>query len=240
MISTISICVCSVLIIIVLLLTYYADNVGNFTIDLDKDAFNKYGLSLSETADFKDPSSRLIATSCEYAEPIGNISDYPDEILPNEILTLLNDGLKDGSNNGDAFLSYSFYIRNAGTEVVDYSFTIDIDSVANYLDEAIRVLIIKEVDVSSVDAVEVRNIYAKRQSVLGANPDLPELGTTPFLSTRSVVTDILTGFNQGRVDRYSIILWIEGNDADCVNEGERSILDGQFKLSFKFKLLKQE
>lgn len=205
-------------------------------INLDKDTYLRRGLSLSETVDFNQPSSRLIAEPIKHAEPIGERGD--PAALPPEIKRMDFD-LRDGSKNGDLFMAYSFYIKNAGTEIVDYSFSIIIDEVTKNVDSAVRVMIIKEFDVTSLESSKESNVYAKVQGEYGESPGEPEVGTIPFISNLTVTNQRRNGFDVGQIDRYTVIVWLHGEDVDCTDEEGRSIINGIFKMSMGFKVLEE-
>ena len=43
-------------------------------------------------------------------------------------------------------------------------------------------------------------------------------------------------FKPGDVDKYTILMWVEGNDPECVNE----ILGGHMKMSMTFSVEDEE
>lgn len=229
---------CTVAITIILLLTYYGDNVGDFTVDVDDASFSSYGFSLCETEDFATPTSRLVAKSYEDANPIGNLTDYPNEILPEDIRRLIDSGLVGGGQNGDNFMAYTFYIQNSGTEIVDYKYAINIESVTNNLDAAIRVMVVQKRNVNYSEDDPIETIYAKRQGINGKEPGEAEMGTTPFTSQTVVLDQLELAISPGFIDKYTVIMWVEGHDEDATNVGPNSIVNGVIKLSMKFSLVK--
>lgn len=215
---------------VLLVLSYYSQNVGNFTISLHSDLY-KRGLSLSETIDFKDPTSRLAADVLLDTYPIGHVGfpeKIPEVIKVDDLINL------SGPSNGLDYLAYSFYIRNAGEETISYSATLKIDDVMRGVDEAIRVGIIKVVDEEiSKPTIEDLEVYAKPQSRLGDNPGEPEPGSIPFHSRDIVYTSERFDLDLDIVDRYIIIIWLHGEDPDCND----SILEGNIKLSMVFNVI---
>jgi hypothetical protein len=58
----------------------------------------------------------------------------------------------------------------------------------------------------------------------------PEPDTTPFVSDEVVMEDVLTGFKVDTVHKYTIVMWIEGDDPECVND----IIGGSVRFSMDF------
>lgn len=214
---------------LLLVLSYYSQNVGSFTINLHHEMFTK-GFSLSENIEFTKPTSHLAADSLFEAWPIGQVND-PAAFPPQIDLDMIN---FDGANNGRDYLMYSFYIKNAGQSAVSYSYSIDIISSLKGVEEAIRVAVVMVEDVET-NAIDLANltVYAKPQSFNGSNPGSPEPGTTPFFSENRVVFAPRVSFEVGQIDRFTIIIWLHGPDADTND----SIKEGSIKLSMRFNMI---
>lgn len=192
----------------------YINKAGDFTVTMNKDAFN-VGLSLSETADFTKPTRFLAGDKCD------NMGDCTLDWIPQDVDSI--DGSHNKSN-GEEFLAYTFYVKNAGQKDVGYNAYISIDSVAMNADDAMRVMVFKNGEPT---------IYAK-----------PKKGTTNVLenneghynidknfATNTKVMDVANNnFKIGSVDKYTVVIWLEGWDPECVND----ILDGEVKLSMTF------
>ena len=218
------------------LLSYYGQQVGNFTIDVSQDMYLNKEVVLSETVDFKNVRSRLEAVPIGSVRPIGYI-DEPEKLpleIENAILTL-----EGGSNNGLNYFAYTFYIKNTGEEDLSYNFSLFLEDSTNNIDEAIRVMVVKETDirVNNTNPNITERVYAKVQSKFGQRPGSPEPGTTPFETNRKIVGDNRYDFKSGDIDKYSILMWLHGEDPDTVDIPERSIRDGALKLSIKFNVI---
>ena len=59
----------------------------------------------------------------------------------------------------------------------------------------------------------------------------PEPDTTAFLSDTHVLSNTIEGFKPGDVDKYTVVIWLEGNDPECVDD----IRGGVVKMSMNFK-----
>lgn len=197
----------------------YINKAGDFTVTMDKDAFN-IGISLSETRDFKNPSRFLAGDKCE------NMLECTYNYLPADIDDI--DGSHNRSNNQE-FLAYTFYVKNAGQEEVGYEGHINIDSVALGADEALRVMVIKNGE---------RTIYAKPKKGTKNEFETNDAFTNDFkydvnklfVSDKRVMDTGNRKFKVGDIDKYTVVIWIEGEDPECVNE----ILKGEVKLSMNF------
>ena len=60
--------------------------------------------------------------------------------------------------------------------------------------------------------------------------DIPEDNTIPFLEDRLVALDNNYDLQPGEVDKYTVVLWIEGSDPECND----NILGGEIKISMNF------
>lgn len=192
----------------------YINKAGDFTVTMNKDAFNM-GISLSETADFKNPTRFLAGTKCE------NMLECTYEWLPDDLDEI--DGSHNRSN-GQEFLAYTFYVKNAGEIDVGYNASIVMDSVALNADEALRVMVYINGEPT---------IYAKPK--LGTIDELEDNDghysvDKNFLSNTKVMEVVNDSFKVGDTDKYTVVVWLEGWDPECVDD----ILDGEVKLSMTF------
>src|SRR5690554_336428 len=230
-ISRIGMTLSALLLVLILLFSYYGQNVGSFTIDLSRDLRIK-NMVLSETKHFENPGIRLEAEPLIDIYPIG-IRGEP-EALPLEIT--LKDSFADGSDNGLHYFAYTFYVKNQGGEPLHYNMTLYINNVVNNVDAAIRVMIISNKDIDG-DNIASEEVYAKVQGENGVNPGKPELGTKPFFASRIVVNENRTNFKSTTIDKYTVLMWIHGEDVDSTDIGENSIIDGKISLSMKFSVI---
>ncbi len=186
------------------LFLYILYDEGNFTVSLDKNMANRNNIYLSE--DGKTKSVELSAESIDYMD---NISIH---WIPKDV-----DTEKDGSHNGTNYIAYSFYVMNAGKETVNYWYEIDIDDTIKNVDKAIRIMIYQN---------GVPTVYAK----MNEETKEPEADTEAFYSSNIAVLEQRLKFKPGDKDRYTIVIWIEGDDPDCTND----LLGGEIKLRMDF------
>ena len=185
-----------VLLIIVTMAVYLVAvlyrNSGRFSVMIDKYEMTKYGLSLSESRDLTHMQSHLNA---KIAEEMTNIAE---EDIPTNV------DMIDGEHNGRDYIAYTFYCQNAGEVSYACEYEVVFSNVTNNLDEAIRLRLY-------VDGVPTN--YAKTRSDGGG----AEPGTTEFYSSTVMARGRIDEFKPGDVTKYTVVLWIEGTDPDCID-----------------------
>ena len=196
--------VLAILFIISMLVTKW----GDLVIEIDRPAVAK-GFTLSESKDFE---SKSVSLSAKQALDVTNIT-Y--NWLPTDL-----DTSKDGEHNGENYVAYTFYLRNDGEETIDYDAVLDVTGVAKSADEAVRVMVYKNGEPS---------IYAKGRY---DDREQPETDATKFESDTVVMSAKSTDFKAGDVDKYTVVIWIEGNDSECIDD----IRDGYVRMRMLFKL----
>lgn len=201
----------ALLIIFLLLLILYfvigiIYNRGNFSITLDQNLYFDKGLIIYDEPTYKVYRTELFAQA---PEQFDNVS-Y--SWLPSDL-----DELGGGSHNGKNYLAYTFFVENTGESVSDYWSEIVIEDAIKNVDDAVRIRIYRNGEETT---------YAKR-AVTGE----PEPRTTPFVNNNLVARSHVENFNPGEVDRYTLVLWIEGSDPECTD----NILGGEFKVYMDFK-----
>lgn len=175
---------------------------GDFTISLDENFSLKSGIIMYERLAEKDDKRMLRATSADF---IDNISV---KWLPEDI-----DNQGEGSHNGDNYFAYTFYIENKGSDVVNYWYEIKVDDVIKNVDRAVRVMVIRNGE---------RIIYAKPNENTGE----AEEGTEKFYSSSEVCVEGRKDFKPGDVDKFTIVIFIEGDDPDCID----ALIGGEMKM----------
>jgi len=192
---------------------------GDFTISINKYNYVEYGLSLSETRDFKNPTSSL---NCKATELITNIDG--------STLDRLDLGAIDGKDSGDNYLCYTFYLKNTGKKAVIFEYSVLIVDMTMDIEKAVRIRLITSLDGEKAEQTD----YARVSSAKDENGEyLPEPNTTPFLSKSTVMSLQVNDFQPNAVMKYTVIIWLEGNDPECTDD----IIGGQFKIDMKFNVL---
>ncbi len=189
-----------------LIVTYFILKViyetGYFTITLDPEFSQKSGLIMYEKLADKEEKKILKATKVEFMDNI-SVKWLPENI----------DEMGEGSHNGDNYLAYTFYIENKGSETINYWYEILADDIIKNVDEAIRIMIYRNGE---------RTIYSKANKTTGE----PELDTEKFHSDLELVIKHRENFEPGEIDKFTIVIYLEGDDPDCVD----TLIGGEMKM----------
>ena len=167
-------------------------NSGRFSVNIDKYEMIEYGLSLSESRELTYMRSQLNA---KISEKMTNISEK--SIADNVDMI-------DGEHNGRDYIAYTFYLVNAGEQALAYEYEVKFSNVTNSLDEAIRLRLYVNGEPT---------LYAKTRSDGGG----AEPGTTEFYSDTVMARGRISNLQPGEVTKYTVVIWLEGNDPDCID-----------------------
>lgn len=184
---------------------------GGLTVAVDPYQMEQYALSLCETPDFSAPTSALNARAVAH---ITNISEHD---LPADLDHI------NGLHAGDHYLAYTFYLTNAGSRTVAFEYEMVLQHVTQQLDSALRVRLYVDGEFTT---------YAKTRSDGGGAED----GCEEFLSSTVIVRKQEEAFAPGDIKKYTIVLWLEGSDADCVD----ALIGGTLKTAMMFSVIDGE
>ena len=129
---------------------------------------------------------------------------------------LINDPDIDGSHNGKNYVAYTFYIRNAGKTDLGYSAKLKVVSASKGVEKAARVRVYRNGEPTTYAAT--------------AADGNPEPNTEPFASKDVVTTISHKTFRVGDVDKYTVVIWLDGDDPECVDK----IIGGAVEFGFDF------
>ncbi len=190
-------------------ISYFYDKFGSFTVRIDKYDMIKQGLALTETPEYQRSSAVL------NADIVYDMTNISGQDLPENI------DMVNGSHNGDNFIAYTFYLVNAGSDTISYTGEMSIENVTNNLDEAIRV---------AVYVNGKKTVYGKTKSNgNGIEGDCDET----FASSTLVMQTSRLDFAPNAKDKYTVVVWLEGNDPDCTD----ALIGGTMKLGMDFKIV---
>lgn len=189
----------TLLIILIFLINLYLIlrilyNADSFTVSLDSENGRESGLVI-----YEDPSDKRYRTYLKCAS-IDFFTDISVDWLPENI-----DNEGNGSHNGRNYIAYTFYAENLGQETINYWSKIEIDDVIKNVDEAVRVMLYKNGE---------RVIYAKPNKTTGQ----AESGTVTFKDDKVVMLQNNENFKVGDLDKYTIVIYVEGSDPDCIDD----------------------
>ena len=191
------------------IISYFYDKFGAFTVKVNKYDMAKQGLSLSETPEYEHTVSELNANI------VYDMTNISGEDLPPTVDKI------NGSHNGENYIAYTFYLSNAGRDTVSYEGEMVIENVTKGVDDAIRVAIYINGE---------KTVYGKTKSNGGGKEsDCDE----EFLSSTIVMRTRKEGFAPKDRDKYTVVIWLEGNDPDCVD----AIIGGTIKFSMNFEIM---
>lgn len=210
------------------------------------------GLSLSGDSDFTSPTTSMRMPG---PEEMRDISYYNIDVAR----TVMG---QEGSHNGASYIAYSIYLKNVSTVYAcTYSVQMSIMNKIKALDEALRVMIVytdeagdytatvfarpradgtpEAVAYDSDDADTQRPISLdKLNAVCGETPlyhtefTEPFEGVDPDEGVDYIVRRDNLYLSCGGAVKYTVVIWIEGSDAQCVdvNRGGFVSLNLQFDL----------
>lgn len=190
------------LVVILFIAAFAQEKMGNFTINLDRLELYRRGISIADNGDFDGATARLTAATVKDATNI-SIEDLPQNL----------DSAKDGNHNGKNYMAYTYYVRNAGKEDLSYIARITLDSCSKGAEKAVRIA-----------------VWRNGKCVIYAAPAKnggTEQNCKNFKSDDVVCEYEEKNFLVGNVDKYTIVIWMEGDDPECVD----SIIGGSVELS---------
>ena len=185
-------------------LSFMQENMGNFTINLNRLELFRRGVAIADNGDFKNATARLAA------DAVDNGTNIAAEDLPYNLDEI------DGSHNGKNYVAYTFYIRNAGKTDLGYSAKLKVVSASKGVEKAARVRVYRNGEPTTYAAA--------------AADGNPEPNTEPFASKDVVTTISHNNFRVGDVDKYTVVIWLDGDDPECVDK----IIGGAVEFGFDF------
>lgn len=186
---------------VLFIVAFAQEKMGNFTINLNRLELYRKGISIADNGNFDGATARLVANTVQDATNI-SIDDIPADV----------DDV-DGGHNGKNYMAYTYYVRNAGKEDLGYIASITLDSCAKGAEKAVRIAVYQNGE---------RIVYAAPADDGGT-----EDGCENFLSDKIVCQYENKDFLVGNVDRYTIVIWMEGDDPNCVD----AIIGGSVQFS---------
>ena len=195
------------------IITFYGQNAGNFVMSVDRAAIVR-GIVISEDPAFQTKGSRLMS------EPIKDAREVTYSWLKLDEIIETNGNFVDIDHD---YVAYTFYVKNEGFETVDFRYYIRITEVYNHLDKAIRVLVID----NSVETMYMRPDTTNENSYPDTMPKAEH-----FLTQQTVTRKLIPNFKPGEIRKFSVIIWLEGNDPDTNDD----ILGGMIKFQMNFTI----
>ena len=188
---------------ILFIAAFMQEKMGNFTINLNRLELYRKGIAIADDGYFTHPTARLTAAS------VVDATNISAEDIPGDVDEL------DGEHNGNNYIAYTYYVRNAGKEDVVYTASVTLDSCSKGAEEAVRVAVWRNGE---------RTVFA-----LPAADGSPEDGCVNFADSKTVCRFTEEEFLVGNVDKYTIVIWMERDDPECVDR----IVGGSVEFSMR-------
>lgn len=220
--------------------TVYGARVGNFTIYLHADDVQ---LAIYMKEDMSDLGTRLTVPTLEEMDNT-TFEDISTLYHRNKIMSGL------GSKNDldhQQYLAFSFVLKNFSERMVNYDMELTVVKAKDGFDggdvtSVIRVLVIKEWDYHlgstyfAFDSDDDREQFY-RESNIYALPETSEENknrleeytdykTIDFISPYQLLKEQEYDFEPNAEVKYTIVMWLEGWDAECVN----ALYGGKIKM----------
>lgn len=191
-----------IIVYIVLRVTY---SEGSFVVTLKDNESLEAGLAIYESPFDRTAKRWLKAESLQFMDNI-SIKWLPEDIDSDKW---------EGTHNGDNYIAYTFYVENQSSDVFDYWYEMILEDVIKDVDEAARIIIYINGE---------STIYAKGSSITGE----AEEGTTKFRNDKdgTIILGERQGLNPGEIDRVTVVVFIEGDDPECVD----ALIGGEMKM----------
>lgn len=227
--------------------SYITQLQGHFTINMSDELF-KEGFILDETPEFKRPTAHLFATPLENV-PCISIVDIPEDV----------DGEHYGQHNGNYF-AYTYFIRNEGDHTQGYKWQIRMNSESKQLSNAVWIMIFEDGEMTFYAKPDENGSvrlpaeedpdFAYAQAPLFQFAKHPEeqyevirqtefltywrLKPYSFLSGTVIAEGVQEAVDPMEVHKYTIVVWLEGDDPDCTNE----MIGGHLGIEISMEMLK--
>lgn len=223
---------------------------GHFTINMSNGLFRE-GFILSETADFANATTHLFCTPAENV-PCVSISNLPESL----------DSI-DGQHNA-VYFAYTFYCRNEGETTVGYEWQVNLNSESQNLGAACWVMIFEDgkmeffarpnSETGKAEALPAyddnsRGYILRPLEKFSKSPDkqyetiaekrgyeYARVIPIPFVSEYVVAQGAQENVEPQDVHKYTVVIWLEGDDPDCTDE----LIGGHVGMDFYFQLIDED
>ena len=210
---------------------------GRFTVSVKG---NLYGIQIADNPKFNNPTLQLRGSAIEAMDNITkewilnkggelNFTDRNGEKHEDPVYETFEDIDKVyGDHNGTNYLAYTFAVRNGGVAAkgedatVDFTASLEIVSAYKGADQAIR---------AAVFVNGKPTIYAAPKK--GTSNELEDFAADKvFFSDDIIMKESFKQFKVGDAMRFTVVVWLEGEDPECINE----IMGGDVKLKMNLEV----
>lgn len=229
------------------IISFLGRTVGTFSVKLTN---SDVKLSLSEKISFKDATSYLHFDSVPTLRETSFVNLPSHDYLDNEDTPVMNDETVIKNEKGEIesiyFIKYTFYIRNVGNSIARYNLSINItdsqksnDGTNRYVDDTLRIMVYendpavagshdfkvfaKESDQYNYDKDNNRTMREFVSIIPSDHKEDPDNGyilADSFISSTVAARYEVGNFAKNDVKRYTLVVWLEGEDPDTDNSDE--------------------
>ena len=248
-----------VLVLVLLLIwimSWLLTTIGDLVISVDSGAAKK-GISISENADGSGSTLKLSANM------VNDVTNITYDWLP-ATLDLEADGSHNGrnylaytfylTNNGNETIDYQSQLQSVkAAKDADEACRIMIYkngepevfakenrglTTADGSPEAFEKIFKKEIpeNYTPPTVEELEAAAEQPQNKEPVNHTDEEIVIQPFIDSQTVFNTEIAGLEPGQTDKYTIVMWIEGEDPECLDV----IRDGYVKLMWFFNIVDEE
>lgn len=214
-------------IVVLYALSYTYANSAGYGIDIIADRNYTQAISLSEQKEYNDASTVSLK-----ATGIDLLDNTTYEWILEEAGEL--DTEEGGSHNGSNHIAYTFYVQNSGDIPLDYTGALQIKHSTRDVETAIRVQIF-------INGEATIYTHSYEEIGIGGGPGFDRVlenegyAVEEFYSP-DIVSSTTQNLDVAGYDRYTVVIWLEGNDVDCVNDKH----SGELELAWKFTVVTPE
>lgn len=170
-------------------------------------------IMLSEHSDFSDANVKLNGGS------VREVTNITKSWLPKNL-----DDSDGGDHGGKNYIAYTFFLKNTGDKDLDYNADMTITGASKSADEAVRVSVFK----NGEESVYAKGSYKDRK--------VAETDATKWVDESKVMTIKKSALKAKEQDKYTVVIWIEGNDPECVD----AIRGGHVRMQMVFNVIDEE
>ena len=240
----------ALLLLVLFLFSTVSQMRGHFTINLSQSLFRE-GFTLSETKGFESPTTRLFADPSEDV-PCVSVLDIAQDV-----------NMVEGKYENQPYFAYTFYLRNEGQSSADYAWEVKINSESKEVAEAVWFMVFEDDQMrmfakagedGNPEALpargdDSRGYRSQPFSDWAMHPEslyetvrqvgdktyyrlVPEVFESDEIVASGTKLDVMPM----DVHKYTVVIWMEGDDPDCTDEK----ISGHLGVETNFRLLSTE
>jgi hypothetical protein len=192
------------------LLTLLFSRNGTFTVKAQGLNDARKRIALSETIGFANPTAKLDSIG------ISSMDNITYDWLPLDELDAY-----DGAYNGENYIAYTFYVKNTGKDDLEYQSELYYTKATRGIENAARIMIYYNGEPT---------VYAAPSADGGT--EIVPVGLTDFYDDTTVSSDVRS-LAVDECDRYTVVVWLEGEDPECVDD----VRSGTLQMEMDFNVL---